>query len=154
MDNINDLAQHIYTKLKQQKNPCLKKCQQDLLLYKGQDWKDFIHKCGQKYCRKILWRNNLIEVILIKWPAGVISGIHDHPKNGCILRVLQGKIKEDSYVNRASPKLTTTKTLKANQIAYQQGNEGLHNITNPTKNDTYTLHIYSPPNYRPKFFSN
>ena len=38
-----------------------------------------------------------------------------------------------------------------NDISFQKGKNGLHNIIN-SNNETVSIHIYSPPNYKPRFF--
>lgn len=89
-----------------------------------------------KYEKVIIHRNDDYELILINWENGSFTNYHDHPKYGCVLKVLEGKLYEKT-VNK--PKI-----LVKNSVNYKLENE-FHQILALEK--SYSLHYYSPPNY-------
>ena len=90
----------------------------------------------KKYQKIIIHRNDDYELILINWEKGAFTNYHDHPKNGCVLKVLEGKLYEKSE--------NSSKTLIKNSVNYKLENE-FHQIIAIDK--SYSLHYYSPPNY-------
>ena len=52
----------------------------------------------QNYKRMLQYRDLNLEVYVICWEVGQKTLIHDHPKNGCLLRVLEGEICEEVFV--------------------------------------------------------
>jgi cysteine dioxygenase len=92
------------------------------------------------YYKNIVYKDKYYEIVLISWKKDVITPIHDHPKNGCILKVLEGQLSEDYYDNGK----IINKLLNKNDIAYRDGGEK-HTIK--ALENSYSLHIYSPPNF-------
>lgn len=118
--------------------------------YKGTDWCKFIKYSDIKYNRISLINNDKYEIILICWKKGQSSGVHDHPENGCLVKLLQGKLKEEVYSYKEKLTKLSFSIISQNDIAFQKGNRGLHNII--ALEDSVSLHIYSPPKYQPKFY--
>lgn len=88
------------------------------------------------YEKVIIHKNNDYELVLINWEKGAFTNYHDHPKNGCVLKVLDGKLYERSE--------NGSKTLIKNSVNFKLENE-FHQIIAIDK--SYSLHYYSPPNY-------
>ena len=88
------------------------------------------------YEKVIIHKNNDYELVLINWEKGAFTNYHDHPKNGCVLKVLDGKLYEKSE--------NSSKALIKNSINYKLEKE-FHQIIAIEK--SYSLHYYSPPNY-------
>ena len=86
------------------------------------------------------------ELILISWAPGAKSHIHNHPENGCIYKVLQGILIEETYEPNTI-ELTNLITLLPNDIGYIDNTICYHKIYNPEHLPAYSLHIYSPPNF-------
>jgi predicted metal-dependent enzyme (double-stranded beta helix superfamily) len=105
----------------------------------------------QKYTRdKLLDMPNAV-VYLIYWAKGSYSPPHNHPKGGCILKVLNGALCETSYdlVENMAVCTDDSKLLVKDSIGTKYGNE-LHSIK--AIDDTVSIHIYFPGNYTPTFF--
>ena len=116
--------------------------------YNGTDWKKYTFFLNNTYNRNIIYRNHQIELIIISWNNNQISGIHDHPKNGCLMKILDGELDEYVYKRENNNlNLINIKNLKKGNIGYQENINGIHNIINKN-NKTVSLHIYSPPNYK------
>lgn len=109
------------------------------------DIRDFkFDKCvGDNYARKIIYRDTNKEIIMIQWNKNAKTRIHDHPENGCIIKLLCGRLKEYVYDNYNQ--LIESKIIKQNDISYIDSDIGLHQII--ALEDSCSLHIYSPPGY-------
>ena len=115
--------------------------------YNGSDWKEHILYNKDTYNRNIIFKNNTIEMIIISWNNNQKSGIHDHPENGCLMKILKGELDEHIYKHiDLENKFISKCESKEGSVRYIEGKNGLHNIVNKD-NKTVTLHIYSPPNY-------
>lgn len=104
--------------------------------------------------------------MILCWAKGVKSPIHDHSNSHCLLKVLDGDLKESLYdwpknesricgTRRDSKffeggefsgiNLVQESTFVANQVTYMHDKIGLHSISNPTGEGSVSLHLYSPP---------
>lgn len=104
------------------------------------------------YQRKILYQNDKYEIILIKWNKNSECEIHDHSKNGCLLKVLDGNIKEFLFDHKLN--LLNENIYKTNEINYIDNKIGYHKIKNLQEGESYSLHLYSPPNHKTNYFKN
>ena len=131
--------------------------------YVGIDWKQHINFCDKKYHRNRLFCGSEFEIILICWKKGQKSGIHDHPTKGCLMKILEGNLNETKFnlkksLSRADedtglgllPNYISCKSLMVHDVSYICGSDGLHNIE--ALDNSISLHIYSPPQYTPKFY--
>lgn len=94
------------------------------------------------YYKHVIFKNDIYEIIIIKWYKGSNTKIHSHPKNGCLLKLIEGKLNEKKYFNNI---LYQSTILDKNDIGYMHDNIGQHKIT--SLEDSYSVHLYSPPNY-------
>jgi cysteine dioxygenase len=149
MKTLDELFDYISKKLDNNKLCDFKLCVKE---YSGDDWKKYVSFSEDKYKKNLVKRNDKLEIFIICWNNNQISGIHDHPSNGCILKVLQGELEEHYYNNvNNNVELINVNLCKENSIGYQEGKNGLHRIKN-NDNKTISLHIYSPPNYKLSFY--
>jgi len=119
--------------------------------YIGTDWKKYVSFSDIKYKKNLVKRNENLEMLIICWNNNQTSGIHDHPPNGCILKILDGELEENEYINNNKMELVNKNICKKNSVGYQEGKDGLHDIINKDIK-TVSLHIYSPPNYKLTFY--
>lgn len=100
------------------------------------------------YEKFYLYENKNFSLILIKWNKDCESRIHDHPDKGCVLRILNGELLEESY----TPKLNkiNSVSLKLDKIGYKVGSCVLHKII--AKEDSVSLHVYIPGFYTPNYY--
>ena len=121
--------------------------------YNDIDWIELCSFNDDKYTRISVLSNDDIEVVLICWNNNQESDIHDHPENGCLLKVLNGSIKEELYDNNNGILNFKSEDIRGcGNISYIEGTATLHNVINILDDKTVTLHVYSPPNYTPKFY--
>ena len=105
------------------------------------------------YKRTMLYNDNNIDIYLIGWGSNQASRIHDHPDNGCVMRVLRNQVSEETYIMRDTGlEKLTYKCLKEGQAGHIKKNTILHKIFNETEEKSLSLHIYSPPNYKTKYY--
>lgn len=114
--------------------------------YNSVDYKDYIDfeikSEIKKYNRIKIYEDNNFEILLICWNKNSITPLHCHPKNGCILKVLDGILYETKIIEN---EIYENNKLKQNDISYMHDDYGQHVIF--TKNRAVSLHIYSPPNF-------
>ncbi|KAJ0399148.1 hypothetical protein ATCC90586_002652 [Pythium insidiosum] len=86
-------------------------------------------------------------LILLVWNRGKYSPIHDHPCDGCWVKVIDGTVNEVQYKISDSGRLEETSNIVLSEgVTYMDDSIGLHKIGNPRDDvDAITLHLYSPP---------
>eukprot|EP00936_MAST-01D_sp_MAST-1D-sp1_P001996 g1996.t1 len=120
------------------------------------------------YTRHLVYGNEHMDVILMHWPAGSRSTIHDHEDSSCWVNIVDGSVHEVQYaVPRLDRKFleaeardpaTATghcgplKQLSVTQLdthgcvhTYANNDIGLHRVENRTDAPAATLHVYAPP---------
>lgn len=107
-------------------------------------------KCKQFERVKLLSDDN-VAVYCIYWAKGSYSPPHDHPEGGCILKIIYGKLNETNYsMDKDKITLKNNTILTKGTVGTKYSNE-LHSIE--AIDDTVSLHIYFPGDYKPKYFS-
>ena len=109
------------------------------------------------YNKYRLHTNEYYDLNMIEWQPGSITKIHNHPKNGCIVKSLQGMLQETRYDDNIC---STTKNMivpvhnfTGNYThSYFLDSNVIHSIKNIENSNSYSLHLYSPPDYIPKIF--
>ncbi len=92
----------------------------------------------------ILVQNTLLKVVLIHWAPGKFTGIHGHPKGGCVFKVLKGSLEEKRYSPDTSQRLLALSTLRQGSMAYIDDDMAYHAVGNPFDTSAISLHVYTP----------
>lgn len=92
------------------------------------------------YKRKIIHHSDLFDLIFIEWNKHSFTKIHDHPSKGCIVKILDGVLYEESFDNNLY--FLQMNDLKKNDIGYKISNKVLHRII--CKQNAKSLHVYIP----------
>lgn len=121
-----------------------------LLKYKGDDWKKYVKINNEIYHKEKIFENDKLDIYILTWDINQESKIHDHAKNGCWLKMLQGNLKENIYDENL--KFLFQKNLNENDIGFMHNNMGYHNIQNNENKIAVSLHVYSPPNHFTKYY--
>ena len=140
---INDLTCHLnnYSNLKTAIH--------HIVNYKSDDWKKYINIPETGYQRITLYSCIYFEIILICWSPKSESPIHDHSKNGCLMKILEGCLEEELYDTNI---IKTNHFIRTkNDVNYIDNSIGYHKIYN-NYFPTYSLHIYSPINHSAQIF--
>ncbi len=99
-------------------------------------------KFGKNYNKILLERNNDFEIFLLCWSKNAITPLHKHPKNGCVMLVLDGELEEHLFKNN---NLIKVNNYKKGNIGYIHDDIANHLII--SNNQSISLHIYSPPKF-------
>jgi cysteine dioxygenase len=118
--------------------------------YTYDDWKYYINFNEENYKKNLVFRNKYIEAFVVCWLPGQKTKIHNHSENGCIFKILEGNMEEIKYDSKNLKILTKNKVIK-NDIRYIDNSIGLHKMINNDEK-TVSLHIYSPPYFKPTVF--
>jgi cysteine dioxygenase len=95
-------------------------------------------------------------LLLLCWNPYTDSPIHDHPGDGCWMRVLQGQVRESRYhpvLSACHDNDSATTTLRCTEeMTWSEGglifiddSLGYHKVGNPCSIPSVSLHLYSPP---------
>mgnify|MGYP001253029261 CR=1 FL=1 len=146
--SIINLSNNIFKKcFVKNNNPKFNDIEKILKLYKKNDWKNYlisdniiVNNNFTYYKYKIPITNNLFELYLLKWYPSSVTPIHNHPyNNGCVMKILHGKLIENVYKNNNYQLFTNT--YKKNDIFFID-NKLLHRVYNNTRYISYSLHLY------------
>ena len=118
--------------------------------YNSTDWHKYSFIDDTTYYRQVVFINKYIEIVIITWSPQQESKIHDHPENGCLMKILIGNLSEITYDKDLS-KINET-LLNKDDITYIESNKTLHKIKN-NYDISCSLHIYSPPKHKIKFYN-
>ena len=125
----------------------LKKYDPDISL----DWKEYRQISDLTYNRLLVDKNEDFDMYIITWNTEQQSKIHNHSDNGCLFKILEGKLIEEYYNSKLE--LIGFKVFDKNNVGYIDNNLQYHNMINYTNNVAVSLHIYSPPNHKTEYFS-
>ncbi|PMD13489.1 hypothetical protein NA56DRAFT_674836 [Hyaloscypha hepaticicola] len=118
-------------------------------------WSKYAHANPQKqYTRNLVCAvPGLFNLLLLVWTPGRASPIHDHASAHCLMKILQGSIRERRFATPAHPgtsgPLVETSNLKfgRDKVTYMADSLGLHEIKNESEVEyAVSLHLYTPPN--------
>jgi len=142
------------------------------------EYEKYIHwdlECPEKYTRNLVFHNEHMDVILMCWPPGAASSIHDHANSSCWVSVVEGVVHEVQYImpqldrqfietEMRNPTGAVGRCGKLNLLGeaalqprgctstYANNDIGIHRVENRTKEPAYTLHVYAPPLTKMKIF--
>jgi len=119
--------------------------------YKGSDWKEHVFVETSSYYKDLFYTSNEFDIVVITWAKGHRGPIHNHPDNGCNVKVLEGSITEERYNTQTFEELCTS-TYYKNNVMYIDDNLGYHRMCNTGDTCCITLHIYAPGNYKPVYY--
>ena len=90
----------------------------------------------------------ILDCYYFRWVEGRETGIHDHAKNGCLMFVLTGKLKEKLYNQKLE--IIETNNYKPKDITFINDKKGYHSILAEEKSTS--LHFYYPKNHETKYY--
>ena len=102
----------------------------------------------RNYRRIAIRRRPHYEALVLCWKSGQRSPIHNHLGSSCVVRVVEGRATETSYVPSPCGKLVPqrSRTFAAGSVTGCR-DAAIHQMANlePSGQDLITLHVYSPP---------
>lgn len=104
----------------------------------------------KNYTRNLIASDNeTFTLLLLCWNPGKESPIHDHPCDGCWMRVCRGKVRETRYeINGVTDKMDVTfdEVYEDDAPAFIKDSMGYHKVGNPSMSiPAITMHLYCPP---------
>jgi len=97
---------------------------------------------GMPYSRKVLFRNEILEVVLLRWNPAAESSIHDHGSSYGIIRVLSGILNFQIYDNYLR-ELALGSVPAIDTFDLPEGI--IHKMFNPSRyNEAVSLNFYCP----------
>jgi hypothetical protein len=110
------------------------------------------HKNTYGYYKKLIHSNDKFDLYLIFWYPYACSPIHDHPEQGCVLKLLSGKLIEEVFINNNNIiNFDHRNIISINDINNRYGNKILHKIIN-LDDFSVSLHLYYPPKFKQNIF--
>jgi len=106
----------------------------------------YIEPFNNKISRTKLFENDYYEIILIGWEPNARSTIHNHSDNGCLFFLIRGDLTEEVYDTQHIELIYTRNILK-NDVGYIDDTIGYHRMINTKGSYSFSIHIYSPPNF-------
>ena len=129
-----------------------KKVKNTLKLYDNKDWELHVNKCDSTYNRELIYSSPEYDLVIITWCKDQGCAIHNHPENGCTVKILQNSITEELY-EPETLKLFNSSTYTKDDIMYIDDTIGYHRMCNKYDEPCVSLHVYAPGKYKPQFFS-
>ncbi|GAB9465882.1 Cysteine dioxygenase [Globisporangium polare] len=114
----------------------------------SKELQQFAHfDASRNYTRNLISTDHeTYALMLICWNRGKYSPIHDHPSDGCWVKVIQGFVHEVRYQRDGPQLVETASTVLTSGVTYMDDSLGLHKVGNPhAEVDAITMHLYSPP---------
>jgi len=104
----------------------------------------------KKYTRNLIATDHTtFTLVLMCWNPGKESPIHDHPCDGCWMRVCEGSVEEYRYNKDESTDTLICSShfvYKTGQLAYITDSMGYHKVGNSNSlKAATTMHLYMPP---------
>jgi uncharacterized NAD(P)/FAD-binding protein YdhS len=102
----------------------------------------------RNYRRIAIRRSPHYEALILCWKSGQRSPIHNHLGSSCVVRVVEGRATETSFVKSPCGQLVPqrSRSFPAGSVTGCK-DEAVHQMANlePPGQDLITLHVYSPP---------
>jgi hypothetical protein len=136
------------------------------LEFRSDELKYFAHfDNSRNYTRNLIATDGQsYTLLLLCWNPAIESPIHDHPCDGCWMRVVSGSVREKRYRKKQGESstgydgtsclmCTHDATWHEGEFAYIEDSMGYHSVGNPIATNTaITMHLYCPPFQRCKIW--
>ena len=113
------------------------------------DWQKYAFFDDYKnYTRNLIATDHeTFTLLLLCWTPNKESPIHDHPCDGCWVKVLEGQVRECRYKHMDDTLVCfQDETFAEGELSFIQDSQGYHKIGNPSLSErAVTLHLYCPP---------
>ena len=151
LDNLNpilpDSLQHLILTLKSQAQltpECVRQCvveaqipPEDLL-----PWSDFNHPATDSYGRKLVYGDDLIEVMVMSWAPGDYSAIHDHGSTQWGAVQFLGPVEHYNYSFNQGILHTQAQIHFKPRDVTAVDHDLIHQMGNPGPDPCLSLHVY------------
>jgi len=111
-----------------------------------------VSKGDVDYRKMLLNKNEDIDMYLIIWNMNAKTPIHDHSPNGCLFKVIQGKLKETLYDTADIKTSKAVRMIDINHTGYLHNSIGYHKVENVHDGVSLSIHLYSPADYKTNYY--
>jgi cysteine dioxygenase len=114
----------------------------------------YLHFAPRRYTRNLIYRDDLFELIALCWDPRTASPIHNHSGQLCWLSIQEGALRLENFHSLDGPGPgDNIRVVPAGGIDraecgcldLQQGDDGIHRVSNPFDERAVSLHVYSRP---------
>jgi cysteine dioxygenase len=114
----------------------------------------YLHFGKNRYTRNLIYRDDLFELIALCWEPHTASPIHNHSGQLCWLSIQQGALRLENFRSLDGPGPGADIRILPNggidraecgMLDLQQGDDGIHRVSNPFDERAVSLHVYSRP---------
>lgn len=114
----------------------------------------FLHFAPRRYTRNLIYRDDVFELIALCWEPQSASPIHNHSGQLCWLSIQRGALRLENFRSLDGPgpgdgiRLVPNGGVDrapAGVLDLQQGDQGIHRVSNPFDERAVSLHVYSRP---------
>lgn len=114
----------------------------------------YLHFAPRRYTRNLIYRDDLFELIALCWDARTASPIHNHSGQLCWVSIQRGALRFENFHSLDGPGPGAGIRLVPNGgidragegcLDLQQGENGIHRVSNPFDERAVSLHVYSRP---------
>ena len=139
--NLLELQQKLLGFTESKEFVTLESFREEFLNLSLEEFDQFFKFTNNKYYSTTLFRVDKFEIRLLCWKPFQETTKHPHPENGCLMKILEGKLIEEKFINNICVETTYTK----GDVGYIKASES-HILKNSDK-DSISLHIYSPSGF-------
>jgi cysteine dioxygenase len=112
----------------------------------------FVRFVAGRYTRNLIYRNDRFELLVLCWPDGTGSPIHDHGGSRCFVKVHSGALLSESFTllhggtgpGSAVLAGAGSRIFAAGDIDVRDPADDIHRIT-PVGGPAISLHVYARP---------
>ncbi len=114
----------------------------------------YLHFARSRYTRNLIYRDDTFELIALCWEPRSESPIHNHSGQLCWLSIQRGSLRLENFTSLDGPGPGGNIRLVPNggveraglgALDLQQGDNGIHRVSNPFDERAVSLHVYSRP---------
>jgi cysteine dioxygenase len=114
----------------------------------------YLHFAPRRYTRNLIYRDDIFELIALCWAPQSASPIHNHSGQLCWLSIQEGALRLENFRSLDGPGPGDNIRLVPNgglerapcgMLDLQQGENGIHRVSNPFDEPAVSLHVYSRP---------
>jgi cysteine dioxygenase len=114
----------------------------------------YLHFAPRRYTRNLIYRDDIFELIALCWEPRTQSPIHNHSGQLCWLSIQHGALRLENFLSLDGPGPGQDIRLVPNGgvprapegvLDLQQGDNGIHRVSNPFDQRAVSLHVYSRP---------
>lgn len=101
----------------------------------------YIQFKADNYYSNTLYRTDKFEIRLLCWKPLQETSRHPHPENGCLMKIIQGRLIEEKFIHNSSIETIYNK----GEVGYIKASES--HILKNLGTDSVSLHIYAPSGF-------